>query len=236
MPPVKIGWHLNAEKALAIYFPPERVSAECDVFKSVIAHCPAFQDFFKNTFVVRAPFDIELERDADGRLMHVQRKAALQMVNFDAVNEFIKISPPHHGRGRDLFQLTVPYSFVSDTPGVEVQMLPPFMHMTKWPGLLMPGRFNIFDWPFRQLNFSFEWHDPSGQLIIKRGDPLYYVQFFAPANTNFALVEVDTEHPKVRRALNSTREVTYLVHKGTRKLMRAFGLLRPTRLIFERGK
>ncbi|TQR62780.1 hypothetical protein E2K52_08805 [Acinetobacter sp. RF14B] len=46
------------------------------------------------------------------------------------------------------------------------------------------GRFPIHIWP-RPLMWAFEWHDTSKDLILKRGEPLFYCQFdgFDPSRT-----------------------------------------------------
>ena len=44
------------------------------------------------------------------------------------------------------------------------------------PGTIFGGRFPISIWP-RPLMWAFEWHEPGKDLILKRGEPLFYVQF-----------------------------------------------------------
>jgi hypothetical protein len=46
------------------------------------------------------------------------------------------------------------------------------------PGTIFGGRFPIHAW-VRPLMWAFEWHDTTKDLIVKRGDPLFYVQFEA---------------------------------------------------------
>jgi hypothetical protein len=41
---------------------------------------------------------------------------------------------------------------------------------------MMGGRFPIHVWP-RELVWAFEWHDINADLIIKRGDPWFYLNF-----------------------------------------------------------
>jgi hypothetical protein len=56
--------------------------------------------------------------------------------------------------------------------------LAPFAHYlpNPWPGTIFGGRFPINVWP-RQIMWAFEWHEPQKDLILRRGDPLFYVQF-----------------------------------------------------------
>ena len=44
------------------------------------------------------------------------------------------------------------------------------------PGTIFGGRFPISIWP-RPLMWAFEWHEPKKDLILRRGEPLFYVQF-----------------------------------------------------------
>ena len=66
---------------------------------------------------------------------------------------------------------------ISDEP-VYMSQLAPFMHYATppWPGTIFGGRFPIDVWP-RPLMWAFEWHDIKKPLVLKRGDPLFYVHF-----------------------------------------------------------
>ena len=46
------------------------------------------------------------------------------------------------------------------------------------PGTIFGGRFPIHIWP-RPLMWAFEWHEPQKDIILKRGEPLFYCQFEA---------------------------------------------------------
>src|SRR3546814_14044030 len=71
------------------------------------------------------------------------------------------------------------YVFVSDDP-VYVNQYPPLFHYTPdRPGIQISGRFPIDIWP-RPLQWAFEWHDTAKDLILRRGEPLFYVRFDGP--------------------------------------------------------
>src|SRR3546814_19821019 len=71
------------------------------------------------------------------------------------------------------------YVFVSDDP-VYVNQYPPLFHYTPdRPGIQISGRFPIDIWP-RPLQWAFGWHDTAKDLILRRGEPLFYVRFDGP--------------------------------------------------------
>ena len=74
-------------------------------------------------------------------------------------------------------QVSPPYAVIADEP-VYATRPSAFMHYNPkpMPGTIFGGRFAINNWP-RPLMWAFEWHDPSQDLIIKRGQPWFYVQF-----------------------------------------------------------
>jgi len=78
---------------------------------------------------------------------------------------------------RPVLQIMTPYLFVADEV-VYMTQLPPFCHFraTPWPGLLIGGRFPIHIWP-RALMWAFEWHEPSKDLVVRRGEPWFYLRF-----------------------------------------------------------
>lgn len=80
---------------------------------------------------------------------------------------------------RPTMQLILPYLFIADEP-VWITQLDAFMHYRRepLPGTIFGGRFPISVWP-RPLMWAFEWHDISRDIVLKRGDPLFYVQFEA---------------------------------------------------------
>ena len=81
--------------------------------------------------------------------------------------------------------MIAPYVFIADEPCYVVQS-PPYLHYfpNPRPGLQIGGRFPIHTWP-RPLSWGFEWDDASKPLVLKRGDPWFYVHF-------------ETENPSAR--------------------------------------
>jgi hypothetical protein len=78
---------------------------------------------------------------------------------------------------RPIIQIITPYVFIADEPVYMTQM-PPISHYyaNPWPGVLIGGRLPIHIWP-RQMMWAFEWFEPSKPLVLRRGEPWFYVRF-----------------------------------------------------------
>ncbi len=196
--PVTVGWFLNQKKAGIVYFPPERVrSAEMNKTHAKSAsRCPAVINMESRYFMVRCPFDLNLEfvRDKDGRPAMRNLNGEKSGIRGNKLREKLHIAAEHEWRYPDVptLQLQLPYTFIADEP-VYISQVAPFMHHTKTPlpGTIFGGRFPINVWP-RPLMWAFEWHDTDKPLKINRGDPLFYVTFeTAPQDRSVVCTEVE---------------------------------------------
>lgn len=181
--PVTVGWFLNQKKAGVLYDAPERVRS-VDVNKAhakSASRCPAVVNLESRYFMIRCPFDLNLEfiRDKDGRPALRNLNGDKSGIRGNKLREKLHIVAEHEWRhpGVPTLQLLLPYVFVADEP-VYASQVSPFMHYSKHPlpGTIFGGRFPINVWP-RPLMWAFEWHDTSMPLRINRGDPLFYVGF-----------------------------------------------------------
>lgn len=194
--PVQVGWFLNQKKAGIVYFPPERVrSAEMNKNHAKSAsRCPAVINLESRYFMVRCPFDLNLEfvRDKEGRPAMRNLNGDMSGIRANKMREKLHIASEHEWRypGVPTLQLELPYVFIADEP-IYMSQLSPFMHYSKnpLPGTIFGGRFPVNVWP-RPLMWAFEWHDTSKPIKISRGDPLFYVQFETmPQDRSVVLVE-----------------------------------------------
>ncbi len=132
---------------------------------------------------------------------------------------------------RPILQLQLPYAFVSDDKGIRMRTTPAYdiFEAPRLPGVLISGDLNIYDWPLRNINWSFEWCDTKQDIVINRGDPLYVVEF---PNTEAAvkLVELQYSIP-ISNVMRTVHDVTGYVNTGTREIMKTFGLHRPKKII-----
>ncbi len=181
--PAQVGWLLAEDKAAVVYFAPERVRSAAvnkNHAKSA-SRCPAIINMESRYFVIRCPFDLHLRfaRNKEG-------KAGLRNVLGDAspvrpakLNNIVHVTNEAEWRypDRPTIQISLPYIFVADEP-VHMTQVGAFMDYrpTPLPGTIFGGRFPIDVWP-RPLMWAFEWHDIERDLILKRGEPWFYVTF-----------------------------------------------------------
>ena len=101
-------------------------------------------------------------------------------------------------KDRPTIQLSLPYIFIADEP-VYLTQLAPFMHYSRqpMPGTIFGGRFPVNIWP-RPLQWAFEWHDLQKPLILKRGEPLFYVLFETTPQERAVQVVEAQDTPELR--------------------------------------
>ena len=194
---VRIGWLLQENKSGVLYDDPERIrSAEANrEHAKSAARCPAVLNLESRYFMVRCPVSIHIgfERDAEGRARLKDRLGQKGPVRPNKLGPLVNLVAESEWRHKDrpTIQIKTPYMFIADEP-VYLSQWPPFMHYlpVPWPGTLFGGRFPIHIWP-RPLMWAFEWHDPAKDLVLRRGDPWFYVGFETlPADRAISLVAV----------------------------------------------
>ena len=196
--PVQVGWFLNSQKGGIIYDPPERVriAPPNRQHAKSASRCPAVLNLESRYFMVRCPFDLNLAfvRDDEGRPALRNLSGDASAIRANKLREKIHITAEHEWRHPDVptIQLQLPYTFIADEP-VTMSQVAPFMHYQKvpFPGTIFGGRFPINVWP-RPLMWAFEWQDVEKPLQVRRGDPLFYVQFeTVPQDRPVAVVEAE---------------------------------------------
>jgi len=196
--PVSIGWFLNENKGSIIYDAPERVrSVDLNRRHSKSAsRCPAVINLESRYFVVKCPFDLNIgfDRNKDGKPVLRNLAGERSAIRASKLGEKLHLTNEAEWRNEDVptIQLSLPYVFISDEP-VYASQVAPFMHYRKeaLPGTIFGGRFPINVWP-RPLMWAFEWHEPEKPIVIKRGEPLFYVTFeTAPQDRGVSLVEAE---------------------------------------------
>jgi len=179
--PVVVGWLIDAPSASLIYDDPRRVRTESSGKQHVksAARCPAVIDMESRYFMIACPYDLHLrvEKDDSGkwRLRNVAgQNGTARHAQLAKHLHFVTQAEWRHPE-RPMLQVTAPYRFISDDP-VYLTQCGPFMHYSShaWPGVVFGGRFATHIWP-RALQWAFEWFDTSKDLVIKRGDPWFYV-------------------------------------------------------------
>ncbi len=183
--PARVGWFLDTDKSTVIYDPPERVRTDVPNRANAksAGRCPAVLNMENRYFMIKCPFDIHIgfTRDKEGKPAIVNRAGASSSIRRKKLGEKLHLTSEPEWRypDRPMIQLALPYTFIADEP-VYITQLAPFAHYKKdpLPGTIFGGRFPINVWP-RPLMWAFEWHDTSKDLVLRRGEPLFYCQFEA---------------------------------------------------------
>ncbi len=180
---VEIGWLLAEPDAGAVFPAPERVrSAEVNRRHAKSAsRCPAVVNLESRYFLIRCPFDLHLRltRGEDGRPGLRNMLGDASPVRRRKLDKHLHMvaEPEWRHADRPTIQVSLPYLFIADEP-VWMTQLSAFLHHRPdpLPGTIFGGRFPIHLWP-RQIMWGFEWCEPTKDLILKRGEPWFYLQF-----------------------------------------------------------
>jgi hypothetical protein len=218
---VDVGWLLMAEKAGFIWEAPTRLSAgrayRSKHSKSV-SFCPAVIDHEARLFQVTCPIDLQLRVKIDDK---TQKPVIVSTAGDGAsirprnLRQMLHVVDQQEWRdpSRPMFQIGTPYLFVADEP-TYVTQFPAFHHCpaVPLPGVVIGGRFPIHVWP-RHLSWAFEWHDVSRELILRRGEPWFYVRFEASDPSRpVRLLEAEVT-PELTAYVNGLSSVTNFVNR-----------------------
>jgi len=206
--PVTVGWILKNTPKSVVYDPPQRVrSIEMSrTHAKSASRCPAIINLESRYFEIPCPFDLNLGfiRNTKGQVGLKNLAGEKSPIRKNKIGEVMHVVNEAEWRYKDrpTIQMKLPYLFISDEP-VYLSQIAPFMHypQTRLPGTIFGGRFPINVWP-RSLMWAFEWHDVKAPLVLKRGDPLFYVQLeTAPQNRAVRLIEAE-QTPELKEYLD----------------------------------
>jgi len=239
--PVKVGWLLTDPKGAVIYDPPERLSsgAENREHAKSASRCPAVISMESRYFIIKCPFDIHLGfgRDSEGKPVLINRAGTASAIRGSKLGQAVHLTnePEWRFPDRPTIQLKLPYLFVADEP-VYMTQISSFAHYRKTPlpGTIFGGRFPIDVWP-RPLMWAFEWHDPNVDIVLKRGEPLFYCQFEStdPARP-IQMIEA-ARTPELENYLEHISGAVNYVNQ-TFQLFKAAERVRPEKLLVRKSK
>jgi len=194
--------------ALQVVFPePESLFKHIQETRRGNVHlkCPAFQDYLKNTFIIRAPFDFDIAVDritgniqVDGMPQDVATKFIVNRIDEIAPgNPFVVTAPPV-------------YLFYS-TDDIQIESMHPSMELNNSVSniMLIQGTYNISKW-IRPVDFTFEIRDDTKPVKIKRGDVLFYVKFRITDDSKIDLERVPFTQ-ELENAMRSCYNVKQLI-------------------------
>ncbi|HSF64511.1 MAG TPA: hypothetical protein VLA78_08990 [Paracoccaceae bacterium] len=234
--PVTVGWFLAETKGGVLFDAPERLTQRPPNkgHAKSAARCPAVVQMESRYFVVKCPYDLHigLSRDDKGKLHLVNRAGGASPVRASKLAQVLTLVAEGEWRfpDRPTVQLSLPYCFIADET-VYLTQLGTFAHYRRdpLPGTIFGGRFPINIWP-RPLMWAFEWHEPERDLILRRGEPLFYLQFEAQGpDRPIQMVEAERT-PELVSYLDSLSGVVNYVNQ-TFALFRAAEDRRPARLL-----
>ena len=183
--PVTVGWFLTSDKGAIMYDAPERLMFRQTnkAHSKSASRCPAVIQMESRYFVIKCPFDIQLGfgRDDKGKAHLVNRAGVGSSIRGNKLGELMTLvsEPEWRYPDRPTVQMVLPYCFIADEL-VYATQLGTFAHYRKdpLPGTIFGGRFPLNIWP-RPLMWAFEWHEPEKDIVLRRGEPLFYCQFEA---------------------------------------------------------
>lgn len=230
-----VGWLLNADNASIIWDTPRpvRIDSQSSDPRSV-GQCPSVLDFDRRHYVVNCPIDVHLRLSLTPTGMDITNVLADKSpLRSEALQRWIVFQPRHEWRHHDrpVLQMLTPFVFVSDDP-LYLNQYPPFMHYLgdARPGVPISGRFPIDIWP-RAVMWAFEWHDTTKDLILRRGEPLFYVRFEgADPAASVRLIEAK-KTPELESFMASITGVTEIIGQ-TYSLFKNARERRPAQLLF----
>jgi len=146
------------------------------------ARCPAFRDYYKNTYVLKSPVDIEfIYNSENGQLGIFPQKQAFYDENIFHRGSIV---------GKDdsfLMGFGLDFLFIADKD-CELELIPCSMHKSEFADKtrLIVGTFNINKW-YRPVEIAFEIKNSATSVKIKRGDALAYVRFLPKDGSKIVL-------------------------------------------------
>jgi hypothetical protein len=180
---VEIGWFLDTDKAGFIWEEPKRVKRDdpTPTHAKSVNYCPAALDHEARMFEVPCPIDARLrfKWGEKGEPILINAEGDDATIRSKHLGQMVAVVNRREWRhpDRPIIQLVTPYVFVADEPVFMTQMPPIGAYLPNpWPGILIGGRLPIHIWP-RQMMWAFEWYDISKDVVLKRGDPWFYVRF-----------------------------------------------------------
>lgn len=234
--PMTVGWFLSNDKGAVMYDPPERIlfRQTNKTHAKSASRCPAVVQLESRYFMIKCPFDMHIgfARDAKGKGTLVNRLGTASPVRANKLGELLTLVNEAEWRypDRPTVQLALPYTFICDEM-CYITQLGTFAHYRKdpLPGTIFGGRFPLNVWP-RPLMWAFEWHEPEKDIILRRGEPLYYCQFEGEDPSRAVQVVEAEKTPELAAYMEKISGVVNYVNQSF-GLFKAAEAMRPAKLL-----
>jgi hypothetical protein len=142
--------------------------------KTVFA-CPAFSDKFTKSLVIKNPFSCSYEYSYNPEYDYTDEKQILKATTPVYVNaEYTRSQGLTFGPS---IVFSLRHMFFADSP-LKMTLCSPFFHEPKHTkyGAIYPGSFDVGQW-FRPINIELQMWKQSGELILEKDEPMYYLLF-----------------------------------------------------------
>lgn len=209
---MRIGWCSTALEAGVCFSPPMKFVPPRDGSEDGrgFLSCPAVRGYFSVTYFIPAPFSLRLAYSEVNGQPIIRPVYPFTSLNENKIRELITIESQSSWRSPSIVALQVPspYLFFADEPVVMCQDPVTLTTPTSHSWRLIPGKFNIYSWQ-RPLNWACEWHVEAGDLIIKAGEPLYFITFESAEGQSLGNIELveSPMTPEINEQLRLTRGV-----------------------------
>jgi len=217
----KVGWCYYRSVDDIIGFEPEILQP----IKGIAKLCPAVNNVFKNAYILRSPFDIQLHFNGfvDGETSIELIKSGSSVTDeklLDVIS--IHTSKEQIFQDKPLLEFLINMVFVTDTKGIEIEQLPPFLEYRpdNYPVVFSSVRFNIYNWE-RPMQLALSWMDVTKDITIKRGDPLCYIRF----NKDIKLEQIPLK-PDLKKHIVNNLSAQHFLGGYSDYIMRRAGLSR----------
>lgn len=214
-----VGWLIDTQEAGVIWEAPQPFKPghpKPGTSKSA-SLCPAVIEFDRRHYIIPVPFDLHfrISTNNQGQMQITNVQGSQGGVRPGMMDRLFAVMPQQEWRYPDkpVVQVTTPYLFLSDDP-VYLNQFPAYLHFrqTRLPGVQLCGRFPIDVWP-RLLMWAFEWHDLGSDLILRRGEPWFYVRFETPDPAAPVRLHEARMTETLRDYLNQISEVSSYVNQ-----------------------
>jgi hypothetical protein len=228
---MNIGCCTTSEKfELLNKLPQPVIQSVMNDFKNTALHkCIAIHNVWGNKFSVSLPFDIEFTFNKE------TNEIIINQDNTSLVNNeifYIITNKSEEYTKNPVIQISLMQFFVADSDCI-MTVMPPINEMYKdmWRNIkLVSGSFNIYDW-HRNMNFAFEWINYDKPLIIKKGEPIMYLQFNTPnLKESFKINKIPLEG-EVKKSYLRCTGARGLIKNNTQELLDNNRVIRPDKLM-----
>lgn len=239
--PIQVGWFLTSDVGGVIFDPPQRLTSRqtnTGHAKSA-SRCPGVIQMESRYFVINCPYDLHIgfDRDEQGRAVLVNRAGPSSSLRRNKISSVLVMVNEDEWRyaDRPTVQLKLPYCFISDET-LYLTQLGTFAHYRPdpLPGTIFGGRFPVNIWP-RPLMWGFEWHDPKKDLVLRRGEPLFYCQFEGSGPERPVQMVEAERTPELEAYMEKLSGVANYVNQ-TFSLFKAAEEMRPAKLLKPRDR